>query len=74
MNLENRYSKQEGLKMNEFKRVRKLNDLTQTEMAYVLGISYSHYTKLEGNFVGPSFEVLQRFKQIFKSDMNNFFM
>lgn len=60
--------------MNEFKRVRKLNSLTQAEMAYVLGISHSHYTKLEGNFVNPSFEVLQNFKQIFKNDMNNFFI
>ncbi|MCR5524718.1 MAG: XRE family transcriptional regulator [Lactobacillus sp.] len=43
-------------------------------MASKLKVSLSHYSKLEGNFVKPSFDVLSRFKQVFpKVDMNNFF-
>lgn len=59
--------------MNEFKRVRKLNNLTQIEMAQLLDVSNSHYTKLEGGFVKPSFELLDRFYKVFRTDMNKFF-
>ena len=60
--------------MNVMKRERASQQLTQSEMAKRLHVSYSHYTKLEGEFVNPSFKVLQRFKQEFPEvDMNNFF-
>ncbi len=48
--------------MNCLKKLRQSEGLTQAEMAKVLKISYSHYTKLEGNFAKPSFEILQRIK------------
>lgn len=60
--------------MNEFHRLRKENHLKQREMAKILNVSLSHYTKLEGNFVKPSVDVLERVKANFADeDMNNFF-
>ncbi len=61
-------------KINEFRTIRKQYKLRQEDMASKLKVSLSHYSKLEGNFVKPSFDVLSRFKQVFpKVDMNNFF-
>lgn len=60
--------------MNEFRQTRLRHNLKQSEMASKLCISVSHYSKLEGNFVNPSFELLKKLKQVFKeTDMNNFF-
>ena len=60
--------------MNQFKEVRTSEHLTQQEMAKRLQVSLSHYTKLEGNFVQPSVDVLQRLKFSFPDvDMNKFF-
>ena len=55
-------------------KLRKQEQLTQQEMAVRLGVSYSHYTKLERNFVNPGFDLLSRVKQTFNNvDMNEFF-
>lgn len=60
--------------MNSFRQVRKSQSLTQKEMADKLKVSLSHYTKLEGDFVKPSFGVLKRLKDEFEdTDMNMFF-
>lgn len=43
-------------------------------MADILKVSYSHYVKLENDFVNPSFELLERIKARFKdANMNKFF-
>lgn len=43
-------------------------------MASQLSISHSHYSKLEGGFVKPSFDVLERLYNVFKGvDTNEFF-
>ncbi|WP_373875448.1 helix-turn-helix domain-containing protein [Lapidilactobacillus luobeiensis] len=48
--------------------------LSQKEMAKQLRISYSHYVKVENDFVKPSFELLKRIKDHFDEvDMNDFF-
>lgn len=60
--------------MEELKRERLKHGLKQTEMAKKLKISYSHYSKLEGEFANPSLKVLRKFKQEFPdADMNSFF-
>lgn len=60
--------------MNKLKEIRKKEKLKQKEMAELLGISYSHYTKLETGYVKPSFNLLKRIKEIFDwVDMNDFF-
>lgn len=45
---------------------RNLNKLTQKEMAKKLGITPSMYSKIELGLRNPSFELLTRFKQVFK--------
>ncbi|MCP0886962.1 helix-turn-helix transcriptional regulator [Ligilactobacillus sp. WILCCON 0076] len=53
--------------MNSYlKEFRKKKGLKQQEMADVLQISYSHYVKLENDFVNPSFELLKRIKEKYK--------
>lgn len=43
-------------------------------MAGKLKVSYSHYTKLEGGFVKPSFDVIERMYQTFDDvDTNKLF-
>lgn len=62
------------MKINEFRTIREKYKLRQEDMACKLKVSLSHYSKLEGHFVNPSFDVLLRFKQVFpEADMNNFF-
>ncbi|WP_083479171.1 helix-turn-helix domain-containing protein [Lapidilactobacillus concavus] len=39
--------------MNLLKKLRKQNDVDQVEMAKRISVSYSHYVKLENNFVNP---------------------
>lgn len=57
--------------LKEFRRQKKLR---QAEMAEKLRVSYSHYVKLENDFVNPSFEVLKRIKEEFSElDMNQLF-
>lgn len=60
--------------MKELKELRRRESLKQKEMAQLLNISYSHYTKLETGYVKPGFELLKRIKEEFSEvDMNNFF-
>ncbi|MGY3766811.1 helix-turn-helix transcriptional regulator [Vagococcus vulneris] len=60
--------------MKALKKLRSLYKLTQKDMANRLGVSYSHYIKLENGFVGPSFNLLQTIKREFpKFDMNELF-
>ncbi|WP_415602882.1 XRE family transcriptional regulator [Liquorilactobacillus hordei] len=43
-------------------------------MADILKVSYSHYVKLENDFVNPSFELLERIKKEFNGfDINKLF-
>lgn len=60
-------------KQTTLRQIRLRDKLTQKEMATLLGISYSHYTKLETGYVNPSFDLLLRIKEIFEWDMNDFF-
>nr|WP_261805792.1 helix-turn-helix transcriptional regulator [Lapidilactobacillus luobeiensis] len=56
------------------KKIRAQKVLSQKEMAKQLRISYSHYVKVENDFVKPSFELLKRIKDHFDEvDMNDFF-
>ncbi|MCP0885889.1 helix-turn-helix transcriptional regulator [Ligilactobacillus sp. WILCCON 0076] len=48
------------------KEFRKKKGLKQQEMADVLKISYSHYVKVENDFVNPSFELLKRIKEKYR--------
>ncbi|MGL9971521.1 helix-turn-helix domain-containing protein [Enterococcus sp. DIV1420a] len=60
--------------MNYFKVMRKREKMTQREMASRLNISHSHYSKLEGGFVKPSFDVIERLYNVFSDvDTNEFF-
>lgn len=60
--------------MNYFKVIRNREKITQKEMASLLNVSYSHYSKLEGGFVKPSFDVIERFYKVFSDvDTNEFF-
>lgn len=61
--------------MNSYlKEFRKSKKLRQAEIADKLGISYSHYVKLENGFVNPGFELLKRIKEEFSElDMNQLF-
>lgn len=60
--------------MDMLRTIRKTYQLKQEEMAQKLGISYSHYVKLENGFVNPSFKLLKRIKEGFSEvDMNDFF-
>ncbi|MCD1023495.1 helix-turn-helix domain-containing protein [Enterococcus sp. SMC-9] len=62
------------MKKSFYQTLRKSVGLKQDEMAAKLGISYSHYTKLETNKVNPSYDLLLSTKKIFpKTDMNKFF-
>lgn len=57
-----------------FKEIRIKGGFDQKKMAEKLGVSYSHYTKLETKHVKPSFDLLKKTKQIFpETDMNQFF-
>lgn len=61
-------------RMKKLKELRKKESLNQKQIARKLGISYSHYAKLENGFVNPSFVVLKRIKEEFSEvDMNDFF-
>lgn len=60
--------------MKTLKDLRNKIGISQMEMAKRLSITYSHYTKLENNFVNPSFKLLKKIKEEFSElDMNDFF-
>lgn len=60
--------------MFQLKELRKRERLNQKQMAERLGVSYSHYVKLENRFVNPGFKVLKKIKTEFSEvDMNDFF-
>ena len=44
---------------------RKRQGLTQKQMAEKLGISSIHYSRIETGDSNPSFEVMERFKEVF---------
>lgn len=46
---------------------RNLNKLTQKEMAKKLGITPSMYSKLELGLRNPSYDLLFKFKKVFKN-------
>lgn len=53
------------------KKIRKQNKLYQTDMAKLLGCSYSHYVKVENGFTKPSYDLLVKIKEEFPSiDLN----
>lgn len=61
-------------RLGYFKTIRKREKLTQKEMAERLNISFSHYSKLEGDFVKPSFNVIKKVYELFEGvDTNEFF-
>ncbi|MGF1919178.1 helix-turn-helix domain-containing protein [Enterococcus faecalis] len=61
-------------KQTTLRQIRLKDKRNQKEMATLLNISYSHYTKLETSYVNPSFNLLKRIKEVFEwVDMNDFF-
>lgn len=56
------------MKRFSLKMFREKQDLTQEEMATKLGISKSHYVNIELGVYDPSYELLERFSQIFEYD------
>ncbi|SJZ89236.1 Helix-turn-helix domain-containing protein [Pilibacter termitis] len=60
--------------MAYLKQFRKEKKLSQQEMAEILSISVSHYSKLEGGFVFPSFHLIKKIKEKFHDfNTNNLF-
>ena len=55
------------LKILEFRM--KLN-LTQKEMAELLGVSLSYYSKIENSLRQPSFNFIKKFKKIIEAELN----
>ncbi|KRK40843.1 helix-turn-helix domain-containing protein [Loigolactobacillus bifermentans] len=55
------------------KKVRTDLNLTQKEFAKRLGYSKSHYSKVEGGFVKPSYDFLLKVYNETNCDMNGFF-
>lgn len=55
--------------------LRKKNELSQEEMAEKIGISISYYSKVEGGFKPPSYQLLIKLRRVFgeEVDMNDFF-
>lgn len=63
-----------GAVMEYLKEFRKQRNLTQAEMAEMLEVSLSLYTKLESENRKPSREFMNKFKSAFPDfDMNIFF-
>lgn len=56
--------------MQELKRLRKLHNLTQKELAKQLDISYSMYVKVENQFQNPSYTVLKKLKAFYKEELD----
>lgn len=44
---------------------RKRHNLTQKEMAAKLAITATHYSRIETGSSNPSYEILERFKEVF---------
>ncbi|MGF3112673.1 helix-turn-helix transcriptional regulator [Facklamia sp. P12934] len=61
--------------MNELKKLRNEEKITQHELAKKLGISYSLYVKIENRFMNPSYKVMAKLKKFYggKLDLNKFF-
>ncbi|WP_304427626.1 helix-turn-helix domain-containing protein [Dubosiella newyorkensis] len=58
----------------KLKKFRKTKDLTQTEMADKLQVSYSYYSKVESGNKKPGFSFLEKLKSKFPEyDLNDFF-
>lgn len=55
----------------ELKDFRTSNGLLQTEMAWLLGISLSHYKGIEGGLQDPSFKTLCKFYEVFKDQYDD---
>lgn len=56
--------------LNYLKEFRSNKGLTQKAMAQRLGITTSHYTKIELGTRVPSFEVLRKFKQSYGEEFD----
>ena len=52
------------------KQLRNKRKLTQETLSKHLGISYSHYSKIEGGFVKPSFELIVKIKNFYGGDFD----
>lgn len=56
------------------KSFRKEQGVTQVEMAELIKVSVSNYTKVEGGFKNPSFNFIKKLKDVFPDiDANKFF-
>ena len=51
--------------MNTIKEVRKINRLSQKQLAELLGVSRSYIEKIERNKVKPGKGFLQKYKEVF---------
>lgn len=56
--------------MEELKRLREQKKLTQSELSKELEISYSLYTKIENNFMNPSYRVMRKLKQFYGEELD----
>lgn len=64
-------NKDRRCEMSYLKRYREKKNLTQKQMAVLLGYSYSHYVKIEDSFSEPSVKFLRSLKTAFPDiDMN----
>ncbi|MFH5812107.1 helix-turn-helix domain-containing protein [Companilactobacillus sp. FL22-1] len=60
--------------MEILKELRNKSGMNQRDMAKILNISYSHYVKLENNFVNPGFKLIKKIKKEFPEvDLNRIF-
>lgn len=48
--------------------IRKREGLTQEEFSDKLGITLSHYSKIEGGSRNPSYNFLRKFKKVFPNE------
>jgi putative transcriptional regulator len=57
----------------KIKRQRALNDLTQTELAKLLGIDRGYLSSIENNKANPSLNLLTRIAETLKCSVKDFF-
>jgi putative transcriptional regulator len=57
----------------KIKRQRVLNDLTQTELAKLLGIDRGYLSSIENNKANPSLTLLTRIAETLKCSIKDFF-
>jgi len=55
------------------KTIRKANNLTQEDLAAIIGVSPGHIGSLEQGKANPSYEVIEKFIEEFEVDANLFF-